>query len=367
MLQLKDDTFTAHQKRALEICREIERRELKFFWSCDTRVDVLNEELLLAMRRAGCQRLSLGVESGSDQILKNIDKKISAEEIRAAAQLAKDVGIQVRFYMMLGNRGETQETFAQTLEFLEQAQPHQYVFSCLSVYPGTRDFTKAVSDGWLDPEIFFSGDFQELKTPFDADQATTEAMNEWFFEHRGIQHFYEEDVPTARGILEKVGPYAGAHMDLAGALFRAGELEESEEHVMEALRLGYPAPGLALNYLAVIALRRGDIEAMKDLFMKAAKTDPQHHILMKNVEAARAWFREQGPERGIELRLDAHHQFQLLERTNQPTLPGPLPEDFADWSAAPQALPRAAPKSHEVMLEGHEKQGFPSKRLRVLA
>src|SRR5690606_33251269 len=60
MIQIKDDTFTANKKRALEICAEIKRRGINFLWSCDTRVDVLDAELLLAMRRAGCQRLSLG-------------------------------------------------------------------------------------------------------------------------------------------------------------------------------------------------------------------------------------------------------------------------------------------------------------------
>ena len=49
--------------------------------------------------------------------------------------------------MMLGNRGETAETFRETLEFLESAQPHQYIFSCLSIYPGTRDFDDAENGG----------------------------------------------------------------------------------------------------------------------------------------------------------------------------------------------------------------------------
>ena len=69
MIQIKDDTFTTNKKRVLELCRGIRERKLKFLWSCDTRVDVLNEELLYEMRLAGCQRLSLGVESGSQPIL----------------------------------------------------------------------------------------------------------------------------------------------------------------------------------------------------------------------------------------------------------------------------------------------------------
>ncbi len=61
--------------------------------------------------------------------------------------------------------------------------------------------------------------------------------------------------------------------------------------------------------------------------------DPQHYVLIKNVQAARAWFAQGGPGKGLPLKLEARHDFQLLERTVQPTLPGPLPEDFAEWVA----------------------------------
>lgn len=367
MIQIKDDTFTANKKRALEICEEIQRRSINFLWSCDTRVDVLDSELLLAMRRAGCQRLSLGVESGSNQILTNIDKKITADEIIAATNLAKEVGIQVRFFMMLGNRGETKETFQETLEFLDRALPHQYVFSCLSVYPGTRDFQAAVEAGWLSPAVFFEQDFQEFKTPFDADEETTEVLNEWFRKHRGVQQHYLEDVPAARAILEKVGEHHAAHLDMAGAYFRARNWDEAERHVKRALALGYPVPGLAYNYLAVIELHRGNLRGMQDHFMTAAKTDPQHHVLIQNVEKVRAWFRADGPENNIPLALEARHDFQLLERTLQPTLPGTLAADFHDWTAAPRPTPRDLPSSTEVTPERYGKQGFPERRLKVLS
>src|SRR6185437_1266946 len=79
MVQIKDDTFTTNRKRILALCRGIRERKIGFFWSCDTRVDVLGEELLREMRLAGCQRLSLGVESGSPEIIEQIDKKITVK------------------------------------------------------------------------------------------------------------------------------------------------------------------------------------------------------------------------------------------------------------------------------------------------
>ncbi len=367
MIQIKDDTFTANAKRAKAICQEIRRRKLNLLWSCDTRVDVLSEALLAEMRLAGCQRLSLGVESGSNTILKNIDKKIDAETIVRATRMAKSYGIQVRHYMMLGNRGETLETFHETLDFLDRARPHQYVFSCLSIFPGTRDFTRAEKEGWLTKQVYFEGDFQELKTPFDASEATTQAMNEWFADHSGLQHYYVEDVEAAQAILDKLGDYHAAYMDLAAAQLREGDLQGAEHNTLRALELGYPVPGLAYNQLACIAFQRGDIEGMQGHFMTAAKSDPQHHVLIRNVQATRSWFKERGPERGVPLQLRAQHDFQLLERTQQPTLPGPLPEDFADWSHVPEPrIPEGIPETNDVMLEGHEKIGFPNRRLRVL-
>jgi anaerobic magnesium-protoporphyrin IX monomethyl ester cyclase len=335
MIQIKDDTFTANRKRAMQISRGIRERGLSFMWSCDTRVDVLSEELLREMRLAGCERLSLGVESGSNTILANINKKITADDILEATAMAKRYGIRVRFYMMLGNRGETAQTFEETLSFLARAKPHEYLFSCLSIYPGTLDFTDAEKAGWLDREVYFSETFQELKTPFDATPEDTAIMHEWFMRHRGIQRAYQESVEDCVGILERLGDHHAAHMDLGGAYFRAGDLDSAERHIRRALELGYPLPGLADNYLGVIAHRRGDDDGMMKLFMKAAKRDPQHFSLIRNVQAARRWFAEGGPDHGTPLPLDAQHEFQLLEKTVQPTLPGPLSPDYAAWPDPP--------------------------------
>ena len=88
ILLIKDDTFTTHKNRVVELCHGIRERKLNFLWSCDTRVDVLSDELLREMRLAGCQRLSLGVESGSPAILQAINKKIPVDKSVASTELA---------------------------------------------------------------------------------------------------------------------------------------------------------------------------------------------------------------------------------------------------------------------------------------
>ncbi len=366
MVQIKDDTFTTHKKRVVEMCREMRARKLKFFWSCDTRVDMLNDELLKEMRLAGCQRLSLGVESGSQRILDLIEKKITVDEIASTTQLAKKYGIKVRYYMMLGNRGETAESMAETHRFLERARPHEYIFSCLSIYPGTPDFKDAEKAGWLNREIYFQERFQELKIPFDASETDTARMNAWFSQNSGLRHLHRDTVAERKETLDLLGDHHAAHMDLAVALYDAGDLDGAETHVRRAQELEFPCPGLVYNHLACIAKARGDLDGMMDNFTTAAKVDPQHYVLIQNVQAARAWFKAEGPAKKLPLNLTVSNDFQLLERTVQPTLPGPLPDDFAIWSAAPSPAEPAAAYVKTPDVEGSAKGLDPRTRLRIV-
>ena len=349
MIQIKDDTFTTNRKRVIELCRGIRERNLQFVWSCDTRVDVLGDELLREMRLAGCERLSLGVESGSQKILDAIDKKITVDEIVHSTELAKKYGIKLRYYMMIGNRGETRETFDETLRFLERAKPHQYIFAALSVYPGTRDYDMAVEAGWLDAEFYFERDFQELKTTFDASDADTAYLRDWFRKNKGLKESYREGVAECRAILDALGEHHAAHMDLAGAYWAEGDLEGTDRHARRAMELGYPLPGLALNYMACVAARRGDHAAAREHLAEALRRDPQHWVLARNLRAVRA---------GDFTNLVARHDFQLLERGAQPTLPGPLGEDFAVWQPPPPAPARPV---------GTSAAGKTARKLRVVA
>ena len=348
MLQIKDDTFTANKKRAMQICQGIRERKLNFMWSCDTRVDVLTEELVREMRLAGCERLSLGVESGSPTILQAINKKITAEKITEAARLAKLYGIQVRFYMMLGNRGETLETFQETLDFLRRTQPHQYLFSCLSIYPGTVDFHDAEKSGKIRRDAYFTERFQELKVPYDATPEVTEHLNSWFADNKGVRRMYTPNAADCRAVLERLGEHHAAHLDLAAAYYREGELNLATDHFQRALALNHPLPGLVHNYLACIAAKRFDLQQVQHHLRQALREDRYHYVVAHNAETLRRWLVEGGPVKGLPLALQAAHEFQLFEPKVQPTLPGPLSEDFAAWgeNAVPQQRVHPTPERH---------------------
>jgi tetratricopeptide (TPR) repeat protein len=191
-------------------------------------------------------------------------------------------------------------------------------------------------------------------------------MNEWFHANSGLRTMYREGVEECRAILERLDDHHAAHVDLAGAYFAEGKLDDAERHLGRALELGYPLPGLVLNYLACIAKARGDLEGMMHHFSEAARIDPQHYALIQNVNAARAWFRAGGPGKGLALELSAKHDFRLLERTAQPTLPGPLSEKFADWTEADGPGTPSASFVRTPDVEGSRSSLGPRGRLRVL-
>ena len=77
-----DDAFTVDQYRTEEICKEIINRKLKIRWNCETRVDMVTKELLAKMKAAGCTDVWFGVESGSQRVIKAMDKGILIEQTR---------------------------------------------------------------------------------------------------------------------------------------------------------------------------------------------------------------------------------------------------------------------------------------------
>jgi anaerobic magnesium-protoporphyrin IX monomethyl ester cyclase len=144
-----DDIFTLDRKWATAVCDEIIRRGLhkKVEWSCSTRVNVVDQDLLLHMRKAGCWQIHYGLESGSQRLLDYIKKGITLEQSRMAVRFARKAGIQVRAYFMVGLPTETREETLQTIKFAKDVDPDYAKFSLTTPYPGTPLFDMANERG----------------------------------------------------------------------------------------------------------------------------------------------------------------------------------------------------------------------------
>lgn len=141
-----DDDFTMNAKRVEEICNEILARKLKILWSCTTRVDLVNFDLLKKMKKAGCWLISYGVESGNQKILDTIQKGVTIGKIRDTFALTRKAGIKTLGYFLAGLPGETESTLKDSIEFSKQLNPDFAAWGVLIVFPGSPFYTM-VSDG----------------------------------------------------------------------------------------------------------------------------------------------------------------------------------------------------------------------------
>jgi anaerobic magnesium-protoporphyrin IX monomethyl ester cyclase len=154
-IEFVDDTFTLYPKRVKEICDAIIKRKLDITWMCNARVDRINRETLVKMRRAGCHMIFFGVESGVQEILNASKKGITIEQVKKAFSITKKANIRTLAYFMIGLPGETLETAKTTIAFAKKLAPDYVTFSIATPYPGTEFYDMATEKGWLKTNNWF--------------------------------------------------------------------------------------------------------------------------------------------------------------------------------------------------------------------
>jgi radical SAM superfamily enzyme YgiQ (UPF0313 family) len=154
---IRDDTFTADRERVLAFCRLLLQEKVYILWNCQSRVNAVDEEMLLWMKRAGCECVQFGVESGSHRILRELGKHITVEQMKAAASATRRAGINLSVYLITGVSGETEDDLHATIRLIEEIKPGDGQVSPLAYYPGTALFEKGVASGTVSAELFESG------------------------------------------------------------------------------------------------------------------------------------------------------------------------------------------------------------------
>jgi len=147
-----DDTFTSIRKNVINFCNALIQRGLnkKIRWYCLTRVNLIDEEILKLLKKSGCNAIALGIESGSDRILKAIRKRITTEQVRNAVKLIKKHGFRLNTYWMLGFPEETEEDIRASINFLTELRPDSAFVSVLVPFVGTDEYEKVVQAGLMD-------------------------------------------------------------------------------------------------------------------------------------------------------------------------------------------------------------------------
>jgi radical SAM superfamily enzyme YgiQ (UPF0313 family) len=189
-----DDLFLASKVRVTELCNMLLDSGLKMTWSCTARVDTVKPDVLNIMKKAGCWEISFGLETGSNEMLKKMDKLAEIEKSEQAVKWTADAGIRTKGLFMLGYPGETNETIDMTKDFVRRIPMTIMNLTKFTPYPGSpiyRDLygTNIRDDHWEKMNGMNFVWSPEGFTAEDLDRKYQEVLTS-FYKRRQVGHHY---------------------------------------------------------------------------------------------------------------------------------------------------------------------------------
>jgi len=173
------DLFTVNRDQVVELCQRMIEENIEIKWTCNSRVDYVDKEMLEMMGKAGCRLISWGIESGSEQILKNVHKGIKPEDAKQALLWSKEAGIMNWGYFIIGLPGETEDTIRQTIAFAKELPLDIALFHIAAPYPGTPFFLEVVEKGWFRKGVRWEQIDMDRETVLNYPQLSTEKLIYW--------------------------------------------------------------------------------------------------------------------------------------------------------------------------------------------
>ena len=141
--QISDDTFTASKKRATEVCNYIIENDLNFLWGCESRADVITEDFAKLLKRAGCNKIQIGMESADNDVLRALNKFVTIEQIEKALEILSNEGMYITLSFIIGHAVDTIDTVKKTVDFAIKAKEKYGAKPAVSVntpFPGTPQY-----------------------------------------------------------------------------------------------------------------------------------------------------------------------------------------------------------------------------------
>jgi anaerobic magnesium-protoporphyrin IX monomethyl ester cyclase len=173
------DLFTINRDQVMDLCKLMVDEKINIKWTCNSRVDYVDEEMLSWMAKAGCRLISWGIESGNEQILKHARKGANPDKAKHALSWAKKAGIMNWGYFIIGLPGETEETIRQTIDFAKTLPLDIALFHVAAPYPGTPFFFEVVKEGWFRPGTRWEQVDMDKGTVLDYPNLSAEQLLYW--------------------------------------------------------------------------------------------------------------------------------------------------------------------------------------------
>jgi len=155
-VHFEDDTFGIDEKHLCGLSSLLASKCRGITWSCETHVNRISPESLVAMKQGGCTAIQLGIESGDDRVLSRIGKGFTYERAHRASLAIKAAGLRLEAFFMVGCPEETVESLAATRRAIEQSPADKIIYSIFTPYPGTPMFDSCRKLGLVGPHHDFS-------------------------------------------------------------------------------------------------------------------------------------------------------------------------------------------------------------------
>ncbi len=173
------DLFTVNRDHVLGICQGLLERGLKVRWTCNSRVDFVDEEMLRMMARAGCWMIAWGIESGDEEMLRRMHKGITRDRAAQALRWSKQAGIMNWGYFIIGLPGETEASIRHTIDFAKSLPLDLALFHIAAPHPGTPFFFEVVENGWFRPGTRWEEVDMDRSTVLDYPDLRAEDLERW--------------------------------------------------------------------------------------------------------------------------------------------------------------------------------------------
>jgi anaerobic magnesium-protoporphyrin IX monomethyl ester cyclase len=173
------DLFTVNRDHVMGICQGLVERGLRVRWTCNSRVDFVDPEMLQAMARAGCWMISWGIESGDAEMLRRMKKGITTAQVEQAVRWSREAGIMNWGYFIIGLPGETPDSIRRTIDFAKRLPLDLALFHIAAPHPGTPFFFEVVENGWFRPGTRWEQVDMDRSTVLDYPQLKAEDLERW--------------------------------------------------------------------------------------------------------------------------------------------------------------------------------------------
>ncbi len=160
------ETFVIDRQHVAELCQAMLDANLDITWTCNSRIDIVDEKLLKLMARAGCWMISYGIESADQQVLDAVRKGTRVEQAAAAVSLARAAGMKTAGHFIFGLPGDTEEAMQKTLKLARSLRLDVAQFYSAVPFPGSALYEQALEQGWIETTDFagFSQNSSVMRT-----------------------------------------------------------------------------------------------------------------------------------------------------------------------------------------------------------